>query len=548
MVRRKISIMKMNLFGWKKGRKPKQWLSREKAAISSIALQSLHTSLEKNIQDITEQLGNNTDFNSRHLICIGRRVTLFFFQSLIDSNRLNEHVVLPLQERWEYRSKQGELLSKEKVKHDPLQEIQWRIANMNDTQRVEEWQTAIQQLCNGKALLLVDGEAAGLIVGIEKTEKRSITTPETEQSVIGPKESFVEDLHTNITLIRQRLRDPLLTFEVVRIAKRERAQVGIFYVKDVANPSIVKEVKRRLSAIDTDAINGQVHLQELIEDNSFSLFPQIRPTERPDVTCAYLLEGNVAIILSNSAHALILPITFFQLLNTVDDYYSSWQYATLIRVVRMISLVFSIMLPGLYLSLVAFNPELIPTRLAISMDAARTKVALPVFLEIFVMEIMIEVLREVGVKLPRPIGQSVSVIGGLVIGEAAVNANLVSPITVVIVALTAISSFTAPIYLLGITYRILRFFLFFCSSILGLYGFILGLFLIHAHVARLVSFGVPYLAPLSPMRLADWKDTLVRFPFKKLTKRPTFLKPLQQTRSKPLPMECEKQSGDGDDQ
>lgn len=548
MVRRKISIMKMNLFGWKKGRKPKQWLSREKAALSSIALQSLHTSLEKNIQDITKQLGDNTDFSSRHLICIGRRVTLFFFQSLIDSNRLNECIVLPLQERWEYRSKQEELLSRENGKHDLLQEIQWRIASMADTQRVEEWQTAIQQLCNGKALLLVDGEAAGLLVGIEKTEKRSIEAPETEQSVIGPKESFVEDFHTNITLIRQHLRDPLLTFEVVCIAKRDRTQVGIFYIKDVTNPSIVKEVKRRLSAIDTDAIKGQVHLQELIQDNSFSLFPQIRPTERPDVTCSYLLEGNVAIILSNSAHALILPITFFQLLNTVDDYYSSWQYATLIRIIRIVSLVFSIMLPGLYLSLVAFNPELIPTRLVISMDAARTKVAMPVFLEIFFMEVMIELLREAGVKLPKPIGQAISIIGGLVIGEAAVNANLVSPVTIVIVAITAISSFAAPVYILGITYRILRFFLFLCSTILGLYGFILGLFLIHAHVARLVSFGVPYLAPLSPMRLADWKDTLVRFPFKKLTKRPAFLKPLQQTRSKPLPMESGKQSGDEDNQ
>ncbi|MED0736706.1 spore germination protein [Aneurinibacillus thermoaerophilus] len=534
--------MKMSQLWRKKARKSKQWLSQEKAAISSIPLQPLHTSLEKNVQDITEQLGQNTDFTSHHLICAGRRVALFFFQSLVDIQHLSEYVILPLQERWDKdASEKGLLLSEEKAKHELLQIIQRQIVATTETQRIMDWQAAIQQMLDGKALLIVDGEATGLAVGVERVEKRNIANPDTEQSVIGPKESFIEDLDTNITLIRQRLRDPKLTIEVINITKRGKHKVCIFYLEDVANPSIIEEVKRRLFAIDTDIIQGQMHLQELIEDNSFSLFPELRPTERPDVVCSYLLEGNVVVMTGNSSHALILPITFFQLLDTVDDYYSSWQYATLIRFVRMLALLFSIVIPGLYLSLTAFNPELIPTRLVISMDAARTKVALPILMEIFAMEIMIEILREAGVKLPKPIGQAVSIIGGLVIGEAAVNANLVSPVTIVIIALTTISSFTAPVYLLGITYRILRFFVLFCSSILGLYGLILGLFFIHAHTARLVSFGVPYLAPLSPLRIADWKDTLVRFPFKKLTKRPSFLNPLQRSKSKPLPMISRKQ-------
>ncbi|MBR8661838.1 spore germination protein, partial [Brevibacillus sp. NL20B1] len=215
-----------------------------------------------------------------------------------------------------------------------------------------------------------EGESVGLAVGVKKEYSRNIEQPETEQSVIGPKDSFVETLNTNIGLVRQRLRDPYLRVESVVVGKRTKQETAIMYLADVANPQIVEEVRRRLSCIETDSLIGQMQLQEYLEDNSFSLFPLMRPTERPDVTCSYLIEGNVAVMVEGTSHALILPITFFQMLETVDDYYTSWQYATLIRIVRMVALFLSITTPGLYLSLVAYNPELIPTRLLISMDAA----------------------------------------------------------------------------------------------------------------------------------------------------------------------------------
>jgi hypothetical protein len=521
--------------------KAKASLMKKQRGKDSIPSGPIHQSLQENVEFLTQWLGSNTDFATNPLICAGWRASLVFFTTLVDVKLLSERVVFPLQEKWDDGVKEDETcLPEEAAIPDPLAVMGRRIA-VSDTRRVEDWHSAMGELMNGKALLLVDGTAAGLAIRVEKVEKRDITAPETEQSVIGPRESFVEILATNITLIRQRLRDPHLCVESVHIGRRGKQQVATLYLNDVANPGIVEVVKRRLSSIDTDALQGQLHLQELLEDNTFSVFPQLRPTERPDVACSYLLEGGVVVMVDGASHALILPITFFQLLDTVDDYYNSWQYATLIRFVRILALLFSIAIPGLYLSLVAYNPELIPTRLVISMDAARVKVALPIVLEIFVMEIMIEILREAGVKLPKPVGQAVSIIGGLVIGEAAVNANLVSPVTVVIVSLTAISSFTAPVYLLGITYRILRFFLLLCSSIFGLYGFLLGLFFIHAHVARLVSFGVPYLAPLSPLRIRDWKDTLVRLSFKKLTNRPTFLAPLDSTKAKTLPMTTKEQ-------
>ncbi len=506
----------------------------EKRKPAPFSLGCFADSLEQNIAAIRKCLGHNIDFATRQLVYAERRLSLFFFDTLIDIKLLGEQVVEPLQAAspGEGASFETETISGKKAFH-LMEEITSRLV-YRETRLVTGWDEAVSQLLQGYVLLLAEGESNGLLIDVNKVEKRGIEAPETEQSVIGPRESFVEHLETNISLIRQRLRDPCLSVEEMRLARRGTGKVAVFYLVDVINPQIVQEARSRLSRIDVDAIQGQTHLQELIQDNVISLFPQMRPTERPDVTCSYLLEGSLALMVEGAAHALIAPISFFQLLDTVDDYYSSWQYSTLIRFVRLLALLFSIATPGLYLSLVAYNPELIPTRLVISMDAARVKVAMPIILEIFVMELMIEILREAGIKLPKPIGQAVSIIGGLVIGEAAVDANLVSPVTVVIVALTAISSFTAPVFLLGITYRILRFFLLICSSILGLYGFLIGLFLIHAHLARLVTFGVPYLAPLSPLRLRDWADSLVRISYRRFTSRPSFLKPLQLVKAKAL--------------
>ncbi|NGQ94401.1 spore germination protein [Brevibacillus sp. SYP-B805] len=496
------------------------------------------SSLEENIAEIRQRLGHNADFVTRRLIYAEQKAALFFFETLVDIKLLSEQVVDPLRAVSPGEGTSGVEVTDggtgtsvgEGTAAGLMEEISLRIV-LRETHQVAAWNEAVSQLLQGYVLLLAEGETKGLLIDVKKVEKRGIDEPDTEQSVIGPRESFVENLTTNITLIRQRLRDPHLSVEEWRLTRRGSGRVALFYLADVANPQIVQEVRSRLSRIDVDAIQGQLHLQELIHDNNFSLFPQMRPTERPDATCSYLLEGNLALMVDGGAHALIFPISFFQLLETVDDYYSSWQYATLIRFVRMLALLFSIVVPGLYLSLVAYNPELIPTRLVISMDAARVKVALPIVVEIFVMELMIEVLREAGLKLPKPIGQAVSIVGGLVIGDASVNANLVSPVTVVIVAFTAISSFTAPVYLLGVSFRILRFFLLLSSSMLGLYGFLLGLFLVHAHLARLVSFGVPYLAPLSPLRLGDWVDSIVRLSYKMLTSRPSFLKPLQRVKA-----------------
>lgn len=518
------AIVKYGFFRDKNNRKRNQWFIRDLGEGSAPSIQPILASLDDNDRYLMERLGKNMDFQSRNVSLAGKRGKLYFILSLTDQTRLVRNVILPLQLWQKGEGATPELENESHGVSTILDLIEKRMMEATDAKRVHDLSSAIGEMFQGRALLLLDGEVSGFLIALRKVEARGIESPEAEHSVVGPRESFVEKMETNLGLIRQTLRDPHLVIESVHLDWRGRNELAVIYLSDLANPELVAEVKRRLTSIVTDAVRGQMFLQELLSDNVFSPFPQMRPSERPDVTCAYLLEGSVAILIPGSSHALLAPVTMFQLMDTVDDYYSPWQYATLIRFLRILSLLFSLAVPGLYLSLVAYNPELIPTRLVISMDTARIKVALPIFVEILVMEIMIEILREAGIKLPKPIGQSVSIVGGLVIGEAAVNANLVSPVTVVIVALTAISSFTAPVYLLGITYRILRFFLLLLSSVLGLYGFLLGLFVIHAHLCRLTSFGVPYLAPLSPLRFGDWKDTLVRFPFSKLTRMPLFTK------------------------
>ncbi len=505
---------------------------RRKSGTDRPFSETFHTSLDQNAAKLKALFGDNLDFAYQEILSPFGRGMLFYFSSLVSQEVVADILFRPLQEM---EPDQNEHSKTDRRTARPDELIRHKLPVI-DTESTSDFRAATEKLAGGMALLLLDGHGEGLLLNIRKTEKRNIAPPETEQSVIGSKESFIEDLNTNIALIRQTLPDPNLRAEPVTVAVRGTNKVAVLYMSDVANPQLVEKVKQRLGQIRVDAIHGQAHLEELIEGNSFSLFPQLRTTERPDVATSYLLEGHVLIILPNAAQVLIAPITFMQFITTIDDYYSRWQYATLVRFVRIFALLLSILLPGLYISLVAYNPELIPTRLVISMDASRTRVALPSILEILAMEISIEILREAGIKLPKPIGQAVSIIGGLVIGEAAANANLVSPVTVVIVALTAISSFSAPLYALGVTLRVLRFFLILCSAFLGLYGLLLGFFLIHIHLCKLNSFGVSYLSPFSPLNIQDWKDTVVRFPFKKITKRPGFMKTLRPTKSRSYPM------------
>lgn len=296
--------------------------------------------------------------------------------------------------------------------------------------------------------------------------------------------------------------------------------VAIAYNSDIANDALVQEVRQRIARIDMDDVPDSGYIEQFIEDNHLTLFPQVQNTERPDRVNSALMEGRVAILLDGSPLALIVPVSISMLMQSPEDYYERWIPGTLVRVLRYIAALISTLGPALYISFISFHQGLIPTKLAVSIAGSREGVPFPSLIEALIMEVSIEILREAGLRLPKPIGQTIGIVGGLVIGEAAVQAGIVSPIMVIVVAITAISSFAIPQYSAGIALRIIRFGTMFSAAIFGLYGVILFFLLVCSHLAKLKSFGIPYLSPAAPYRFGDWKDFVLRAPLSIMTRRP----------------------------
>jgi spore germination protein KA len=344
--------------------------------------------------------------------------------------------------------------------------------------------------------------------------------PDNEPAIRGPKEGFIESLGVNTALLRKRLRVASLRLQKINVGRYSNTRVVIAHIEGVANPDIVTEVKRRLKRIDVDALIGDV--EEYIEDNPYSPFPQIQTTERVDVVAGALLEGRVAIMMDGTPTVFIVPLTLPILLQATEDYYNRYWAATMIRWLRYFLFFISLAFPSFYVATVTFHPETVPTDQLISFAGARERIPLPTLVEALIMEFAFEALREAGLRLPKIVGPTISIVGALVIGEAAVTAGLVSAPMVIVVATTGIASFTVPRYAVGLTIRFLRFPLLILSGTLGMVGLMWGLIAIAVHLSSLRSFGVPYLASLAPAYPGDLKDVLVRMPWWKFKRRPQF--------------------------
>lgn len=304
----------------------------------------------------------------------------------------------------------------------------------------------------------------------------------------------------------------------------------VIYFKDIANEELVAEVKRRIRTIDVDEVLENGYVEQLIEDNFLSPFAQIQNTERPDRVMSSLLEGRVAILLDGSSYALLMPVTYAMMLQSPEDYYERWLPGSLIRILRFVCTFISLFAPALYISFISFHPGLIPTKLVVSIIATRKGVPFSTLIEALIMEIAIEVLREAGLRLPKPIGPAMGIVGGLIIGQAAVNAGIVSPILVIVVAVTAICSFATPMYSAGLSMRLLRFPIMFSAAMFGLYGVIMSFLFLTIHMLKLKSFGISYVNLAVPQSLKDWKDYVIRVPLQFMKYRPEVLKPKESKR------------------
>lgn len=377
----------------------------------------------------------------------------------------------------------------------------------------------------GNTALFLDGSDKVVGLSTQAFKERAVEQPQTEQVIQGAREGFIESIGTNISLIRKRMRSANLHVEIVQIGEQTATNVVYCYVKGIVAPALVEEVKGRLERVQVDSLYGSGYLEQFIEDNHYSPFPQVQNTERPDKCVAALLEGRVVLLVDGSPFALIVPAVFSQFYQTTEDYDTRFLMASMVRLIRLAALLFSLIFPSLYISLISFNPEMIPTKFAVAVAGGRAGVPFPSIMEIFGMEAIMEILREATIRLPQQIGGALSIVGVLVIGQAAVQAGFVSPITVVIVALTTIGSFATPAYNAAIALRMLRFPLMILAGMFGLYGVMAGLILITNHLNSLESFGVPYLSPIVPGNRQGLKDAVLRLPVFTLFLRPKELNP-----------------------
>ncbi|MFJ7928239.1 spore germination protein [Peribacillus sp. NPDC096448] len=388
---------------------------------------------------------------------------------------------------------------------------------------ITDFQKFFNHVLSGDTMLLLDGSTKGMALGSRNWVDRGVQEPSSQTVVRGPKDGFTETLRTNTALIRRRIKDPSLWLETKQIGEKTQTDVAIMYLKGVANDKTVSELQSRLNRINIDAILESGYIEELIQDEVYTPFPTIYNTERPDAVAAAILEGRIAILVDGTPFVLIVPALMVHFFQSSEDYYQRADIATLIRVLRYLSFFLALLTPSLYVAVSTFHQEMLPTPLLISLASQREGVPFPAFVEAMLMEVVFEILREAGVRMPRAIGSSISIVGALVIGQAAVEAGFVSATMVIIVALTAISSFVFPSNSMAIAFRMLRFLFMILAATFGLYGIILGLIVMVLHLNSLRSFGLPYLAPNAPFILQDQKDNIIRMPHWSLVKRPRLI-------------------------
>jgi spore germination protein len=475
--------------------------------------------IEERISWLKETFKHSSDVIMHSLSSNETRFVVIYLQGMVDQALFDENVLKPI---LTYYS-----LSKNELFHKILDLKEISVAS---SKVLSDMNAAIESILEGEILFLIDGESRMLAFPFKNFEKRSIGEAPNESVIRGPREAFVEDISTNITMIRRRIKTPSLKMEQITVGELTRTKVMIGYIEGICKPELVDEVRHRLSEVQRDGVLGSSYLEESIEDHPFSPFPQIEKTERPDVVAASLLEGRVVIFVDGTPIPLLIPGNFYMLLQSAEDYYQRFVSATWVRWLRFFFLLTSLLFPSLYIAITTFHPEMLPTNLLLSVAGARDNVPFPALVEAFLMELTFEGLREAGIRTPKAVGQAISILGALVIGQASVQAGIVSAPMVIIVSLTGISSFIIPHYDLAFSIRFLRFPIMILAGTFGIFGLTIGVLLIYVHLVSLRSFGMPYLAPTAPLRVSDLKDIFVRVPWWMMKNRPANLSSLNNKR------------------
>jgi spore germination protein KA len=480
---------------------------------------NLELSLEENIKTIKEILENSVDFAEREIVFHKQKkikAVCFYTDGLANTGEVST-LIKSLLYKADQIHPELEAANNPSIFLEILKQTVMETASLKEVSKFSE---GIDAILSGDTLLLIDQSEQAFVASTRGWDTRSVEEPHTEQVVRGPRDGFTESIRTNTALVRRRIRDPLFRIEGMKIGTKSKTDVNIAYLKGTVKEGLVDEVKSRLKSINIDAILESGYIQELIADAPYSPFTTIQSTERPDKVASAIFEGRVAIFTDNTPFVLIVPTYFWQLLQASDDYYTRYLAGSFFRLIRYLAFVISLTLPSIFVLLVSFHQEMIPTPFALTIASGRDVIPFPVLLEALVMEISFELMREAGLRMPKPIGQAVSIVGSLVIGQAAVQAGIVSPSMVIVVAVTGIASFAIPSSSAAFSIRLIRFPLLIASGTLGLLGFAVVFAILALHAMSLRSFGEAYLAPATPFKPSDQKDSMIRFPWWNMKSRP----------------------------
>ncbi len=469
---------------------------------------------ERPISEVIQAAHQTSDFKQDEIVTPEKNIWLSYYVTLVDQPSLNKLIIKELQ--------RNEFTSLNDMK---------RFLTIDEMTLTTSGTEVSEKLLQGHIIIQLEkNDEVALIVPLLSELKRDINIPEIEFTVIGPKEAFVEAIDANIHLIRKRIPNSELLAKEMKVGTLTESRVVVMYLRSIANDDNVQTMIQRIEGIDIDQLMDSSILVQLISDDSFSPFPEFLETERPDRVAASLCEGKVIALVDGSPQAIIGPSTLVEFFSALEDYFVDWQVASAIRILRLFAVWFSIFATPLYVAFLTYHIELIPQDLLATLIMSRSIIPFPPILEVLFLEVTIELLREAGARLPTKVGQTIGIVGGIVIGTAAVEAGLTSNVLLIIVALAALASFTTPVYRMGNTIRFIRFPFIFAAELWGVISISLLFCLFIVHLLTLRSLGRPYLEPIYPPRIIDYRDSFIRLPIKVHSTRPYFLQTKQPKR------------------
>ena len=401
--------------------------------------------------------------------------------------------------------------------------VEYNSLGIADVKKLTDMEQVFAGVLSGDAVFFMDGFDQAMKISSAGYPSMGVTEVEMEKVLRGSKEGFSDSVKTNSALIRKRLRDTRLKVVEFYIGERSHTLVQMVYMEDLVREEFLEQVKERLDAFRIDGILDSGMLEQLTEDSWFSPFPQYQTTERPDRASQEILNGKVVLLCDNSPSALVLPGVFNSFMESSEDWYNRFEMASFLRMLRYLALAAATLLPGLYLAVIRFHTQILPTNMILSFAQAREGVPFSSIAELVLLELSFELIREAGVRIPGALGNAMGIVGGLIVGSAAVEANLVSPIVVMVVAITALGSLAIPNEEFASAFRLLKYFFLFLGGYLGIFGIVIGVYLTVSHLAGLLSFGVPYLVPFVKYKRENGSGTgILRIPFRKRWKRPMY--------------------------